>query len=725
MQYQDKIRKYFSDAAIRVLEKAGCERLQDVIDKTAVGIMQIDGIGKKRFWEIADVMINVCGQNSSEWKWNPDAKKANSDMKGENAMGKKEDMAVYRIVDTATMQIIFVGYTKELTKNTLSTKIDVLKKEAAGRNISLDSHYVLDYIPVSNKKKLIKEREKFYRAYKPLFGAEISVSGEIGDVTEEDHTRWKPWFSGKHDGVLANRNILKALESKSVLKEMDWWGMMKNIFDSPETDRALRSIGEAGVDMTVETAFAKIGKTDKAEENLLSMRTAFIQLVNEKLEKNEPFAVMNETKPVAEETEQKEAEPKKANHWNVTSVKSLEKILETVPESDNEEIPEESFVPDFLPDEEEELKDVSEILEKLKRQREEAENGKSELKTLAERLEESKKSEGFVLGNPPETKTEKETSEFQSDAHWNEIISTVRQRVPEYVSRTLADSNAVISGDTLLITAQNPLFMTIFRKTENAVILADAVTAVLGKRYKLRAKCVNAPETEFQTETVSDFTEQGNDTETVFDKKQFDAWTENQPAPFVHDDEWNNMSMEERIRQTRHENEIKKIIRHKQWEMFFENCAGYYEKDSCNFFVPDTTAKMPYHMPFFMENCQVNGKNENLFFAVADDMNDYALLFRISALYGVKIMILHDIDDNSVIYANGNEAEFTDCFEAYLDVPYMPQSEYQMQVKEDGKLFFTQSAAKTKFTEVCFRFLHFSRELLENKIKNLYSGGQE
>jgi len=759
VQYQDKIRKYFSDATVRVLENAGIKTLQDIIDRRAVGVMQVDGIGKKRFWEISDVMINVCKQSGKEWQWNPDIKLNMMKPKGDDSMGKKaskksaEKMAIYRIIDTVTMQVVFVGYTKELTKGTLKAKLELLKKEAANRDISLDSRYVLDYIPVNDKKKLMKEREKFYRAYQPMFGAEIAVSHEVEKVTEDDNIRWKPFFSELHDGIVANRNILRALEHSdraSVLKETGWWNMMKDVFDSPETERALHSIGETGADVTVENVFVKISQNDDAEENLLSMRTAFIQLVNEKLEgKYKPLAVLNtgsepqaeemqeEANPAAaEEPKQEETEPKKMNFLNTApaTIADLKGFKPDVPDEDEPE-----FILESDDETDDELKteksELAEIIEELRR---------DDMNTLAETLKETEKTEDSVPdddseseqfshfdGNPnhvqksTETEEEKENFDFQPDAHWNEIISTVRQRVPEYVSRTLADSNAVISGDTLLITAQNPLFMTIFRKTENAVILADAVTAVLGKFYKIRAKCVNdgiyVPETEIHAESVPDFEETEPDMGTAADE-----WTENKPES--HNAPQSEPILWGKFKQAGDEYQIQKLVRQKQWEMFFENCVGYYQKNSADFFVQDavTGTRISYHMPFFVESCLVNGRRENLFFAVADNIDDYAVLFHISAFYGVKIMILHDVQSESAIYAYENEDEFVrfcrrhDVFRMSSNAPHMPYAEYQIQVSETGNLSFTQNAPKTDFTEICFRFLHSGRELLENKIRKLY-----
>lgn len=122
-----------------------------------------------------------------------------------------------------------------------------------------------------------------------------------------------------------------------------------------------------------------------------------------------------------------------------------------------------------------------------------------------------------------------------------------------------------------------------------------------------------------------------------------------------------------------------------------------------------------YHMPYFVSGCLVNGQRENLFFAIADNMDDYAVLFHISTLYGVKIMILHDVESETAIYAHGNEPEFMNSPETYAETPNMPKKEYQIQISETGRLFFTQQTAEEKemeqkFSESLSVFLIYARK---------------
>lgn len=296
MQYHDKIRKHFPEVIADILERAGVYTVQDIMDSGADSIMQIDGIGEKRFGKIAEVMINIYRQRDAVWIWNADMKKPKGEISGMGKKSKKknpEKLAVYRIVDTKTLEVIYAGFTEELTKGTLGEMLKLLKKEAVNKGIALDSRYVLDYIPVKNKKIMFRECGNFRFWYCPVLNA--FGDKDYPEITEEDNVKWKPFFSELHDGVVTNRNIIKALEKSgkvSVLKEFEWWNIMKAVFDSPETERALHTIGEAAANIATENVFIRIKAEDDAEQNLMKMRTAFIQLVNEKMEgKYKPLAV--------------------------------------------------------------------------------------------------------------------------------------------------------------------------------------------------------------------------------------------------------------------------------------------------------------------------------------------------------------------------------------------------------------------------------------------------
>lgn len=181
----------------------------------------------------------------------------------------------------------------------------------------------------------------------------------------------------------------------------------------------------------------------------------------------------------------------------------------------------------------------------------------------------------------PEEEEEDTVPEIQPVMQWGKITEEIGKCVPAYVKRTLVNSGVAYFGDTLLITAENPLFLTIFKKAENAKILSDTVAEVLGKPYKIRAKCTAEQNCFVNTE------------ETVFvsaDKAVIEKPSENQPEPVSEKTEAEipdtaNQSIAEKMKQAQKEHEIQKHVREAQWKMFFENCAGYYQKNSADFFV--------------------------------------------------------------------------------------------------------------------------------------------
>lgn len=79
-------------------------------------------------------------------------------------------------------------------------------------------------------------------------------------------------------------------------------------------------------------------------------------------------------------------------------------------------------------------------------------------------------------------------SDFQRLSQWSEILEECSKINPA-VTGSLAGSEAVFHANMILITAQNPLFLTMFKQPENAISLGDAVEHVMGRRYVIRAKC--------------------------------------------------------------------------------------------------------------------------------------------------------------------------------------------------------------------------------------------
>ncbi len=79
-------------------------------------------------------------------------------------------------------------------------------------------------------------------------------------------------------------------------------------------------------------------------------------------------------------------------------------------------------------------------------------------------------------------------SDFQPLPEWNEILEECGKLSPAVLG-TLAGSSAVSYANIMLITAENPLFLTMFKQKENAKALSDAVFHIMGKRFVIRAKC--------------------------------------------------------------------------------------------------------------------------------------------------------------------------------------------------------------------------------------------
>ncbi len=83
------------------------------------------------------------------------------------------------------------------------------------------------------------------------------------------------------------------------------------------------------------------------------------------------------------------------------------------------------------------------------------------------------------------------TEDFQPLAQWAEILEESAKLNPA-VRGTLENSQAYVYANIILIVAENPFFLTMFKEKENAKALGDAVQNILGKRFAIRAKCSNS-----------------------------------------------------------------------------------------------------------------------------------------------------------------------------------------------------------------------------------------
>lgn len=82
-------------------------------------------------------------------------------------------------------------------------------------------------------------------------------------------------------------------------------------------------------------------------------------------------------------------------------------------------------------------------------------------------------------------------TDFEPVAQWPEILEACGKLNPAVLG-TLDGSTAVAYANVMLITAENPFFLTMFKDKENARSLGDAVQNVMGKRYAIRARCSQA-----------------------------------------------------------------------------------------------------------------------------------------------------------------------------------------------------------------------------------------
>lgn len=73
-------------------------------------------------------------------------------------------------------------------------------------------------------------------------------------------------------------------------------------------------------------------------------------------------------------------------------------------------------------------------------------------------------------------------------SNWAEVLTKFSETNPA-VSASLTDSKAFVNGDGLFIIAKNPFFLSLFRNSDNAAMLGDAIESVLGRRFAVRARC--------------------------------------------------------------------------------------------------------------------------------------------------------------------------------------------------------------------------------------------
>lgn len=87
------------------------------------------------------------------------------------------------------------------------------------------------------------------------------------------------------------------------------------------------------------------------------------------------------------------------------------------------------------------------------------------------------------------------SQEIRPVTQWADILEAYRNVNPA-VSGSLAESDAYIRGNTLLIVAKNAFFLTLLKNHDNARSLGETVKQVLGQEYKILAKCSVPAQTE-------------------------------------------------------------------------------------------------------------------------------------------------------------------------------------------------------------------------------------
>ncbi|MDD7294655.1 MAG: DNA polymerase III subunit gamma/tau [Oscillospiraceae bacterium] len=87
------------------------------------------------------------------------------------------------------------------------------------------------------------------------------------------------------------------------------------------------------------------------------------------------------------------------------------------------------------------------------------------------------------------------SQEIRPVTQWADILEAYRNVNPA-VSGSLAESDAYIRGNTLLIVAKNAFFLTLLKNHDNARSLGETVKQILGQEYKILAKCSAPAQTE-------------------------------------------------------------------------------------------------------------------------------------------------------------------------------------------------------------------------------------
>jgi DNA polymerase-3 subunit gamma/tau len=78
--------------------------------------------------------------------------------------------------------------------------------------------------------------------------------------------------------------------------------------------------------------------------------------------------------------------------------------------------------------------------------------------------------------------------DFKPLTQWAEILEECGRLNPAVLG-TLSGSQAVVNANVILIVAENPFFLTMFKDKQNAQSLGDAVEHIMGSRFVIRAKC--------------------------------------------------------------------------------------------------------------------------------------------------------------------------------------------------------------------------------------------
>ncbi|HOV41141.1 MAG TPA: DNA polymerase III subunit gamma/tau [Oscillospiraceae bacterium] len=81
--------------------------------------------------------------------------------------------------------------------------------------------------------------------------------------------------------------------------------------------------------------------------------------------------------------------------------------------------------------------------------------------------------------------------DFKPLREWADVLEEFSKTSPA-VSGTLQNSQAYVNGNVMLINAQNEFFLKLFKIKENAFALGEAVKAVTGKTYVIRARAPQA-----------------------------------------------------------------------------------------------------------------------------------------------------------------------------------------------------------------------------------------